>query len=1375
MPTLPTSSTLTPPLHRWLAGVVRVISWGLLVAGLLLGLAWAGLHFWIVPRIDDFRPALERLARQSLGVPMHIGGLSAQSTGWVPSFELRDIALLDSQGRPALSLPKVVVAISLRSVLRLRLDQLVLDAPELDVRLNADGRWQVAGLDWAPTSQGDSAAADWLFSQREVIIRGGRLRWTREAALSPGPSESNHLAPAPVTTTLSLQQVDLVLRNSARHHDVRVDATPPEGWGERFVLMGRFRRGLLSTHPGRWADWSGQAYAYFPQVDVAQLHPHVPKAMASGLRLDAGQGPVRLWSDIDKGQWRGGLADVNLTGLTAQLDPQRPALVFEQFSGRLGGKVHAQGFELFTRELAFVDAQGLSWPGGNLTLDYTHAQGRQPAKGRLQADKLDLLTLREMVLRLPMAPGLHERLQAQNMAGQVNHLLWRWQGDWQQPTHYEAQATVNNLRWRHHATSPEALDWPGVQGAELSVKLTQAGGRMDLRMDTGGMVFLPGVLATPEVPVRSLQSFAQWEKKDGPHGTRWHVPKWQLKLANADLQGEWHGQWHEDLAGQGPGTLDLQGQILQADAASVHRYLPLMLPESTRHYVRDAVVKGRYTGVKVRIKGDLAKLPFARPQDGEFLFSGRLKDVELDMVPANLLPKNSLAWPRLRGLQGQLSFDRLGMKLNEASARLGDAKTGLLLSGGTAEIADMGHNPLLQVSAEGKGNAPQLLAVVQQSPLDAMLSGALHDTEANGPVQWRLKLGLPLLALDHSQVQGTVTLGGNDVRISSATPWLEKLQGQLQFSESGFSVTGAKARLLGGPVQIDGSMRAASSPGAEPSLLLQAQGQVSAEGLRAAKDLAPLDQLAQHLSGATTYSARLGWRQGQPELSLQSTLEGLALAWPAPLGKTASTSLPLSLQIRSMGPGPQRQDQIQVKLGTLASVHYVRDLTGAQARVLRGSLALGVPPEQVPVLPQTGVTASAAFDRLLVDDWLALLPVNVQDMGSPAPGAAAWQSYLPTRVGLQANSLTAQGRTLHQVVAGGTREGQQWQANVDAQELSGHFMFRPSSSAQQGLLFARLSRLNLPPASASDVEALLETPPAQLPALDIVVNELELRGKKLGRVDIEAVNSEPGRSSVAPGTEWQLKKFNITLPEGSLRSTGRWLAARGGSPLRRTEMDFVLDVKNAGELLTRLGTPDALRGGTGQLEGRVSWQGSPLSLHYPSMDGRFDVRMGRGQFLKADAGAAKLLGVLSLQALPRRLLLDFRDVFSEGFAFDSVRGEVRIAHGMATTHNLQIQGVNALVQLDGSADIARETQKLRVVILPEVDAGTASLLAGIAVNPVVGLTTFLAQLFLQNPLSRASTQEFLIDGSWADPRVTRVDLRGLPPTPPPASAPASAP
>jgi uncharacterized protein (TIGR02099 family) len=765
------------------------------------------------------------------------------------------------------------------------------------------------------------------------------------------------------------------------------------------------------------------------------------------------------------------------------------------------------------------------------------------------------------------------------------------------------------------------------------------------------------------------------------------------------------------------------------------------------------------------------------------LFSGLLKDAEFDMVPASLMNPGEVPWPRLRALQGQLTFDRLGMQLREASAQVGEGAQAIALKAATVGIADMAHQPVLRVQAQSLADAPLVLGVVRQSPLNALLSGALQPAQASGPLLTRFALQLPLLDLANTRVQGSVQFDGNDLRMLPGTPWLNQLKGTLQFNERGFEVRQLQATLLGGPALIDGGMHipAPVADQAAPThaqLAFKAQGRVSAAGLQAAHDVAPLNLLAQHASGATDYNARLAWRQGLPELTVNSRLAGLGLQLPAPLGKPAPAEKPLTLEIRSRQTANGPQDEIAMTLGDTARLMYVRDLSTDTPRVLRGRLGLGVSPDKLPALPESGVTASVAVDHLVVDEWLALLPTPAPaptSASTPQPTSAAtpgapqplptWQEYLPTRLGFKANSLVANGRRLHQVQAGGTHEAGRWRVNIDAAELSGHVRFDQAKlgvsgqNDQAGQLFARLSRLNLPPASAREVETLLEAPPVSLPALDIVVDALELRGKQLGRVEIEAINIDKGLAQTPAAREWQLQKFNIDVPEGTLRSTGRWLAAREGSPLRKTEMRFVLDVRDAGALLTRLGTPDALRGGTGQLEGVVSWQGSPLGLHYPSLNGHLDVRMGRGQFLKADPGAAKLLGVLSLQALPRRLLLDFRDVFAQGFAFDSVQGDVTIVHGMANTRNLQIKGVNALVQLEGSADIARETQKLRVQILPIVDAGTASLVAGLTVNPVVGLTAFIAQWLLQNPLSRASAQEFVIDGSWVDPRVTRVEPR----------------
>jgi uncharacterized protein (TIGR02099 family) len=1354
--------------------------WGLLVAGLVLGLAWATLHFWIVPRIAEFRPALESLARQSLGVPVRIGGVSAQSTGWVPSFELSDIELQDAVGRPALHLPKVQVALSLHSAVQGKLDQLVLDAPELTLRLLADGQWQIAGIDWRRSYGGDSPAADWLLRQREVVVRGAKVHWHGPRSGLNNTAGQPDANPEPLT----LQDVDLVIRNSARQHALRLDATPPQGWGERFVLMGQFKRNLLSLHPGRLADWSGQAFAHFPKLDMAPWS-------AQGLPMPAGwpaesgplegQGRLRLWADVQQGQWRGGLADVDLKNVQLQLNPNQPPLNLQSLSGRLGLQVHAEGFVAESQELRVMGEQGLNWPGGELKLDYIHAQSNRPAKGHLKAAQLDLQALRTLALRMPtneaLPPRLRSALQARDVQGLVTALNLHWQGDWNSPDIQEAQAKVEGLHWQPGSevvaawgTLPGA-DVPGLRGGELTLAMNANGGRLDLETGTGGALWLPGLLEPSEVPLQQLQASVSWARQTNSSvsdNASWHVPNWSLRLANADLQGQWQGQWRPTPQGQGPGILNLQGRIQRAQAAAVHRYLPLSLPTEVREYLREALVRGRYENVKVQIQGDLNKLPFARPEDGTFLFAGVLKDAELDMVPAFLMKPGEVPWPRLRALQGRLTFDRLGMQLRDATARVGEGTQTIDLKAASVDIADMAHQPVLRVQAQSLADAPLVLGLVRQSPLNELLSGALQPAQASGPLLTRFALQLPLQELTNTRVQGSVQFNGNDLRMLPGTPWLNKLYGTLQFHERGFEVRQMQATLLGGPTLIDGGMHTPKAVSGKPTqttplTIFEARGRVSAAGLQAANDVAPLNLLAQHASGATDYHARLAWPQGLPELTVRSQLGGLGLQLPDPLGKPATTEKPLALQIRTKKTAAGPQDEIKLALGDTVQMTYERDLSTDTPKVLRGRMGLGVLPENLPALPTTGVTAQIAMDRLVVDEWLALLPAPV---AQATPNAQAqpptWQGYLPTRLGLKTNSLIAKDRHLHQVQAGGTYDEGRWRVNIDAEELNGHVVFepaRPGQTDQAGQLFARLSRLDLPPSSAQDVESLLEAAPTSLPALDIVVDSLVLRGKPLGRVEIEAINADKGLAQTPATREWQLKKFNIDLPEGTLRSTGRWLAAREGSPWRKSEMNFVLDVRDAGALLTRLGTPEALRGGTGQLEGMVSWQGSPLSLHHPSLNGQLNVRMGRGQFLKADPGVAKLLGVLSLQALPRRLLLDFRDVFAQGFAFDSVQGDVTIVHGIANTRNLQIKGVNALVLLDGSADIARETQKLRVQILPNVDAGTASLVAGLAVNPAVGLTAFIAQWLLQNPLSRATAQEFLVDGSWDNPHVTRVDQR----------------
>jgi uncharacterized protein YhdP len=296
-----------------------------------------------------------------------------------------------------------------------------------------------------------------------------------------------------------------------------------------------------------------------------------------------------------------------------------------------------------------------------------------------------------------------------------------------------------------------------------------------------------------------------------------------------------------------------------------------------------------------------------------------------------------------------------------------------------------------------------------------------------------------------------------------------------------------------------------------------------------------------------------------------------------------------------------------------------------------------------------------------------------------------------------------------------------------------------------------LSFLNIPPAATNHFDGLLSTEPVSIPALDVVINSLEIKGKKLGRANIEAIN----QTSADGGREWLLNKFNLSSEDASFNAKGVWRAPTSNAA-KITNLDFQLDIHDSGALLDRMGMPNTIRAGKGKVTGNLNWQGSPITPDFPSLNGNFNIQVEKGQFLKSEPGAARLLGVLSLQSLPRRLMLDFRDVFSDGFAFDYFRGDVGIHQGIASSGNLQMKGVNAAVLMDGKADIVQETQDIKVLVIPDINAGGASLLYS-AINPVIGLSTFLAQYVFRGSLNSASTEEFHIEGSWNEPKINKIE------------------
>jgi uncharacterized protein YhdP len=310
-------------------------------------------------------------------------------------------------------------------------------------------------------------------------------------------------------------------------------------------------------------------------------------------------------------------------------------------------------------------------------------------------------------------------------------------------------------------------------------------------------------------------------------------------------------------------------------------------------------------------------------------------------------------------------------------------------------------------------------------------------------------------------------------------------------------------------------------------------------------------------------------------------------------------------------------------LGQLLSLNYVRDISGAVPTVLRGNLQLGNLPAPKEASDQS-VVLQIKQPYLNMDEWQPVLASWMEDE-PPAKGNAPTKNsaaaYMPTKIDIQAQDLVWSGRTFSQFQASAEKQPKQWRIQARANEFQGSMDYRPALDGASARITARLSHLTIPPSVLEEVESTLSESPKDMPALDIVIDNLELRGVAMGRAEIEGF----ARTNTAGSREWVLSKLNHTLPEASFQSKGQWGGA-AKAVAKRSQLEFTLQIQDSGELLDRLGYKGAIRNGKGRMVGQVSWQGSPFSPDYNSMNGQFNVNMERGQFLKTEPGVARLLG-----------------------------------------------------------------------------------------------------------------------------------------------------
>lgn len=1009
------------------------------------------------------------------------------------------------------------------------------------------------------------------------------------------------------------------------------------------------------------------------------------------LELTRGTGDLRLWLNFAKLMPTGLTVDLRLADLNLRLQPELTPLVLSRIEGRVSARKTPDGYAGELRQLAVATAGGIDIPETQASLKLDN-RGRKQG-GELQASQIDLVALGVLAEHFPLPESVRERLKTFAPQGRIGNFNLAWQGPAEAPEHWRISGDFADLALAAHK------ELPGFRGISGRLEGDERSGQVDIDSHDA-TIMLPAVFPEPTLALAKLEAEIGWRGKPGTT----EILIQRVNFTNEDAKGEATGTYR--YTGQGPGEIDLSAKLTDAAGNAVWRYMPLVVNKDARDWLRASILGGRADSATLRLKGPLAQFPFRGGQGGIFQVKGSFRGAKLDYATG---------WPGITDIDGELLFEGERMLIRGQRATI----MGVALADVRAEIADLdAPEEILNVTGRARGETQRFLDFIEASPVGERIDHFTETMVATGNGELDLKLALPLRRLVSSQVQGRYRFTDNRLEVLRDLPPFTAVQGELSFTADRLQAKNLSARFLDQPLTLE----VGSLPGG--TVRIGATGSLETNALRRFYGLRALE----HLSGETPWRGTLSVKKPGAELRIESDLRGLASSLPDPFNKSGPATLPLSVTGRI----EPRRDEWTVTLGAAAGLRVQQ-----AGDNWRGRLAIGTPAvRQAAILPAQGIALAVDLPRLDIDQWQALAR-------NGNGGSADKPDSLPplSVIDIRSQDLRVAHRQFHDVQLQGTRGDSRWQLALASREAQAQLTW---DTAGAGRIAGRFARLHLPASEWAVGEETAQDTAREMPAVDLVVDSFRLGEMALGELRVKAENRDGS---------WQAR-LDAKNEAAKFGGEGRWRPGRVGGHAPETALSFKLDVNNAEKLLDRMGMPDAVRRGDGELEGEVRWAGSPFAFDLPSLSGRIRADVRKGQFKKLEPGVGRLLGVLSLQSLPRRITLDFRDIFSEGFAFDSIAGEAKIGKGVMTTDELRIRGPSAQVLLSGEANLVAETQNLKVRVQPAI--GETLAVGAMIANPVAGAVAWAAQKVLKDPLDQIFAFEYAVTGGWNDPQVEKI-------------------
>lgn len=873
--------------------------------------------------------------------------------------------------------------------------------------------------------------------------------------------------------------------------------------------------------------------------------------------------------------------------------------------------------------------------------------------------------------------------------------------------HAAPEAELRGLRWQRRAeTAPtwsaliDAVAWqaverrPGLSGVAL--QLDGVGEQLRVELRGSPLRFDWSALRAPLSPQASGRLIVYRDDAGTPC-----VEAVELSLRAAEFGIDAEGGLCFD---GGAPRADLRAHVLPGPVTAAKQFwiIDKMSPAAVA-WLDTALVDGRLAEGWAQVRGDLGDWPFI-DDSGRFEALARLDGVTLRYRPD---------WPLGENLGGNAWFINNGMVV-DLSAKVAGIQA-QRVTGGIARFRDA----LLHLDIEGSAPGPELIQLLRASPLWPRLAPGLDGVSIGGRGDIRLALDLALKPNSPPPaVNGTVTLHDADLRHAHWGLALDAAQGDVRFSERGVRVDGLDLLFAGQRGRFALAVGSfASDPGHQVEARLS--GRFAPTSLL---DTQPeLGWLRPHLAGAAAWDIAVNVpvnAGGPPRIELASDLVGTALTLPAPLRKSPAVRMPLQLRI-DLG---AEQRAIDLRLGELLHLSGNQPASGGFDGIAAfgGALASERPPRGLAVIGQVPLLDASG--------WMALAEASAGD-GEP----------LLHSVDLQCGALDLLDRAFSE-----TRL--QYQTRVDGQrqvrflgpQLAGQVEIPALPELLTRGITARFERLHWPP--APDDAAPLQSDPRGLPPLHLWAGDLRLGEAALGEARLETFPTAEGM---------RIESFETRSKALDLSARGDWTLVDGQE---RSSFGVEFTAQSLGDMLKALGFAELVDGGQTLAKLQATWAGAPSAFSLAVVDGELDISVGKGRIPEVDTGAGRILGLLSLGEIPRRLALDFSDLFRSGLSFNKIQGRFSLDQGNAYTERLVIEGPAAEIRIAGRTGLKTQDYAQTMEVLPRA-GNVLPVVGALAGGPAGAALGALAQTVLANPFKQMTRTLYSVSGPWKAPQI----------------------